>query len=127
MGPAMATAIVLAGVSQLLWAPPSPQAPPTRTTAIQGQSSKADAQTVEAGSEEVRPQLLAARVARELAVAQQAATAAAARLDFGESPRVVCGMTILPVDPSTDPRMVKAPPADTRFVIRAIKPPLCVD
>ena len=48
---------------------------------------------------------------------------AAARLT---APRVVCGMTLIPVDPAIDPKMVIQPKAgDTRYTIRAIEPPIC--
>jgi hypothetical protein len=41
-------------------------------------------------------------------------------------PEIKCGMTIIPVDPSIDPRMVMPPlPSTTKYAIRAIDPPLC--
>jgi hypothetical protein len=41
-------------------------------------------------------------------------------------PRVVCGMTIVPVDPGIDPKMAATPqPTGTRYAIRAIQPPMC--
>jgi hypothetical protein len=43
-----------------------------------------------------------------------------------DKPRVVCGMTIIPVDPKTDPKMVLEPRTDsTRYTIRAIEPSVC--
>lgn len=42
------------------------------------------------------------------------------------APRVVCGMTVIPMDPSIDPKMIiPRPPGDTRYTIRAIPPPIC--
>ena len=42
------------------------------------------------------------------------------------APRVVCGMTLIPVDPAIDPKMAIAPKnEDTRYTIRAIEPPIC--
>jgi hypothetical protein len=126
MGPAMATAIVLVTASQLLWTPPPLPAPPAPTTSSpQGSPAQTDGNVAEVPSEDARAQLLAARAAREASLAMRAAMAAAR--DSGDLPRVVCGMTVLPADRSADPRMVKAPPTDTRFLIRAIRPPLCVD
>jgi len=41
-------------------------------------------------------------------------------------PRVVCGMTLIPIDPSVDPKIYVEPRrSDTRFTIRAIPPPVC--
>ena len=41
-------------------------------------------------------------------------------------PTVVCGMTLIPIDPSIDPKIVVAPQqSDTRFTIRAVPPPVC--
>jgi len=41
-------------------------------------------------------------------------------------PEIKCGMTVIPVDPSIDPRMVIPPlPSTTKYTIRAIEPPLC--
>ncbi len=127
MGSATATAIVLATASQLLWAPPPRPAPPTPTASTtQGPPVQADVKAAEVPNEDARAQLLAAGAAREVSLAVRAAMATAQR-EHRDPPRVVCGMTVLPADPLADPRMVKAPPMDTRFAIRAIKPPLCVD
>ena len=42
------------------------------------------------------------------------------------APRVVCGMTLIPVDPAIDPKMLVEPKnGDTRYTIRAIEPPIC--
>ncbi len=51
---------------------------------------------------------------------------AAAAADKGK-PRVVCGMTLIPVDPIVDPKMLRVvpQPSDTRYTIRAITPPVC--
>src|SRR5262245_40982624 len=39
-----------------------------------------------------------------------------------QKPRVVCGMTLIPADPSIDPGIVvKVPDLQTRYAIRAIK------
>lgn len=41
-------------------------------------------------------------------------------------PKVVCGMTVIPVDPSIDPRIrVDVAKAETKFTIRAVQPPIC--
>lgn len=42
-------------------------------------------------------------------------------------PRVVCGMTVIPVTAAMDPHMVKSPPADPNvtFSMRIITPPIC--
>lgn len=41
-------------------------------------------------------------------------------------PRMVCGMTIIPADPKTDPKIAIEPKRrDTRYTIRAIEPPIC--
>lgn len=41
-------------------------------------------------------------------------------------PTVVCGMTLIPADPSIDPKIVVAPQrGNTRFTIRAVPPPVC--
>ena len=41
-------------------------------------------------------------------------------------PKVVCGMVLIPADPSIDPRIrFEAPKRDTRFTIRAVQPPVC--
>lgn len=51
---------------------------------------------------------------------------AAAAADKGK-PRVVCGMTVIPLDPNVDPKMIRIVPqqGDTRHTIRAITPPVC--
>jgi hypothetical protein len=44
-----------------------------------------------------------------------------------QSPRVVCGMTLIPADANIDPGiLVKVPDLETRYAIRAIKPPVCL-
>lgn len=50
--------------------------------------------------------------------------AAAAQRD---QPRVVCGMVVVPVNSSPDPRMVKPVPSDVTFAMRVVAPPLCWD
>jgi hypothetical protein len=41
-------------------------------------------------------------------------------------PRVVCGMTLIPIDPNVDPKIYVEPRrSDTRYSIRAIPPPVC--
>lgn len=41
-------------------------------------------------------------------------------------PEVKCGMTLIPIDPALDPRMVVPPlPSSTKFTIRAIDPTTC--
>jgi hypothetical protein len=42
-------------------------------------------------------------------------------------PQVVCGMVIVPADPSLDPRMRVTPPQDpsVEYTIRAFEPPIC--
>jgi len=40
--------------------------------------------------------------------------------------RVVCGMTLMPVDPSLDPKIKHPVPSDgTKFTLRIHKPPVC--
>lgn len=41
--------------------------------------------------------------------------------------RVVCGMTVIEVDPAIDPKIGVTPPGDekTRYTIRAVEPPIC--
>jgi hypothetical protein len=40
-------------------------------------------------------------------------------------PRVVCGMTVVPVDSSLDPKIVRPVPSDgTKFTLRIHKPPV---
>jgi hypothetical protein len=41
-------------------------------------------------------------------------------------PRVVCGMTVIPADPSIDPKIrIKREDSQTRYTIRAVPPPIC--
>jgi hypothetical protein len=50
---------------------------------------------------------------------------AAAASEKGK-PRVVCGMTVIPIDPNLDPKIRIVPQqSDTRHTIRAITPPVC--
>ena len=40
--------------------------------------------------------------------------------------QVVCGMTVIPADPSVDPTMVLPPKNDgVKYTIRAVPPPIC--
>jgi hypothetical protein len=43
------------------------------------------------------------------------------------TPRVVCGMLVIPADPSLDPKMLITPPQDpsVEYKIRTIDPPVC--
>jgi hypothetical protein len=42
------------------------------------------------------------------------------------SPRVVCGMTMIPLDPSFDANIRRpVPPSGEKFTIKALKPPVC--
>lgn len=51
---------------------------------------------------------------------------AAAAERVARPPVVVCGMTILPADPSIDAKIfLKGAPPDTRHTIRSIPPPVC--
>jgi hypothetical protein len=43
------------------------------------------------------------------------------------TPKVVCGMTVIPVPPSVDPGLIKATPTDMTYHIRTVTPPLCAD
>ncbi len=47
--------------------------------------------------------------------------------DVRLAPRVICGMTVVPVTPSSDPRMVRPVPSDTRYHLRSIAPPVCAN
>lgn len=41
-------------------------------------------------------------------------------------PKVVCGMTVIPADPSIDPKFTIAPPdRATKYTMRLIEPPIC--
>jgi hypothetical protein len=43
-----------------------------------------------------------------------------------QPPRVLCGMSVIPMDPNIDPKMiVPRPPDDTRYTMRVIPPPIC--
>jgi hypothetical protein len=45
------------------------------------------------------------------------------------SPRIVCGMTVVPVKPDIDPKMVMSPKPDSRveYKIRTVAPLVCRD
>jgi hypothetical protein len=50
--------------------------------------------------------------------------------DAGETPkpRVVCGLRIIPLDPSVDPKMrIPVPDTGVDFKIRRLNPPVCTD
>ena len=57
----------------------------------------------------------------------QPGTPAPAPSDVRLEPRVICGMTVVPVTPSADPGMVRTVPSDTRYHIRSIPPSLCAN
>ena len=41
-------------------------------------------------------------------------------------PRVVCGMTMIPVDPTFDANIRRpVPPSGAKFTIKTVKPPVC--
>ncbi len=43
-----------------------------------------------------------------------------------DGPRVVCGMTVIPINPDTDPRFVKPiPDSSTHYTMRVIPPAIC--
>jgi hypothetical protein len=45
---------------------------------------------------------------------------------LASEPRVVCGMTVMPVDPATDPEFARpTPDRSTSFTIRAVEPTVC--
>jgi hypothetical protein len=49
--------------------------------------------------------------------------AAAARVSA--EPIVVCGMTVVPADPTIDPRMRVAPATGTAFTMKVVPPTVC--
>ena len=59
--------------------------------------------------------------------AQQLLQQAVADKAGDAKPKVVCGMLIIPADPSLDPKMRITPPQDpnVEYKIRAIDPPVC--
>jgi hypothetical protein len=64
-------------------------------------------------------QLFAARQALKEAVAEAKA--------WPVKPRIVCGMLIVPADPSVDPKIAVTPPKDSelKYTIRGIEPLIC--
>jgi hypothetical protein len=62
------------------------------------------------------------QTALKAALAQQLHTATSA-----PAPKVVCGMTLIPANPTIDPKMmVEKPRSDgTKYTIRAVDPPIC--
>ena len=55
---------------------------------------------------------------------QMARGLALTRLD-AERTRVVCGMTVIPVQPSVDPKSIKKAPEGRRYTMRFVPPPMC--
>ena len=55
---------------------------------------------------------------------QMARGLALARLD-AERTRVACGMTVIPAQPSVDPKSIKRAPEDKRYTMRVVPPPMC--
>jgi hypothetical protein len=55
------------------------------------------------------------------------AMTASPKLDQIGWPNVVCGMKLIPIDPSIDSKIYVQPPrnGDTRYSIRAVPPPVC--
>lgn len=68
-------------------------------------------------------QLFQAQQAPKAAIAQEQAKAAPLK------PKVVCGMMIVPADPTIDPKMRITPPQNPslEYKIRVIEPPICFD
>ena len=55
---------------------------------------------------------------------QMARGLALARLE-AERTRVVCGMNVIPVQPSVDPKSIKKAPDDKKCTMRVVPPPMC--
>jgi hypothetical protein len=55
---------------------------------------------------------------------QMARGLALARLD-AERTRVACGMTVIPAQPSVDPKSIKRAPDDKKYTMRVVPPPMC--
>ena len=54
------------------------------------------------------------------------ATAKKAQEAPASQPRVVCGMSVIPMDPNIDPKIfIERKPDDTRYTIRSIPPLAC--
>ena len=43
------------------------------------------------------------------------------------SPRIVCGMVLVPIDPNYDSRIRMVAPSTPDHKIKAVRPPVCVD
>ncbi|HEY1306948.1 MAG TPA: hypothetical protein VGF24_25515 [Vicinamibacterales bacterium] len=43
----------------------------------------------------------------------------------GSTPKVVCGMTVIPASPALDPNSVKPAPRDKKYTMRSVPPPMC--
>ena len=41
------------------------------------------------------------------------------------APTVVCGMTVFPATPDVDPKSIKKAPADKKYTMRFVPPPMC--
>jgi len=67
--------------------------------------------------------LFEAQTALKLAMAQAQARTSPLK------PKVVCGMTIVPADPTIDPKMRITPPQNPNleYKIRVLEPPVCFD
>jgi len=117
-----ATIGLLATLAQALAAPAVP--PQDRPPAQLGRTPEAP--TTPGPSQKPRTPFvgLFAPAARLPAQPPPRAGAAAA---LREQPKVVCGMVVVPVNPSPDSRMVKPVPSDVTFTMRVIAPPLCWD
>lgn len=69
---------------------------------------------------------------KQLFQAQQALKAAVAQEQARTTPlkpKVVCGMLIVPADPTVDPKMRITPPQNPKleYKIRVVEPPVCFD
>jgi hypothetical protein len=64
---------------------------------------------------------------RQLFQSQQALKQALDGQTGTRQPKIVCGMLVVPADPSIDPKMRITPPQDpnVEYKIRAIEPPMC--
>jgi hypothetical protein len=65
---------------------------------------------------------------KQLFAAQQALKAAQPKAEQLK-PKVVCGMMIVPADPTIDPKMRITPPQNPNleYKIRVVEPPVCFD
>jgi hypothetical protein len=95
--------------------PSSGVSAPAKATASQGASPRGSRKTNPFGN------LFGAKpTPRSSPPAQQAQWSSA------QKRTVVCGMTVLPADPTIDPKIrVSAPRSGVRFTIRSVQPPVC--